>query len=69
MDNFNQYWESLTPEQKKNLALKARTSYNHLCQVYRGHAGVGGNLSWRLVNADKNISINWFKPKELQATG
>ena len=69
-NHFGQYWRSLNPGKKRQLALSANTSYNYLSLVANGYRGVGLNFGRRLANADPNIELDWFGDDEpLQATG
>jgi len=62
MDNrtFKKYWNSLSVEEKKELAIKADTSYAYLSQVASGHRNAGWKTIKNLNSADKNIDFSMF---------
>lgn len=68
MNNFSDYWRSLSPQEKKRLAKAATTSINYLSQVCGGHRNPGLNLARRLVAADPNISMVMFFDHTPQAS-
>lgn len=59
--NFLEYWQSLSPEQKANLAARSNTSIPYLSQVAHGHRKAGAGLIERLMVADKKISFQMMR--------
>lgn len=62
MDTFKNYWDRLTPDQKKELASAADTSTNHLSQVANGHRSIGNSLMARLMQADTDLVPHVLRP-------
>ena len=62
MRTFKDYWSSLKPPAKHDLANRAGTSYSTLNQVANGHRNAGMNLAARLKQADPNITDAMLRP-------
>lgn len=61
--NFRAFWQSLTPEQKRQLATEADTSVGYLHLVAGSHRRPGPEMAKRLVAASNGkLSLPVLRP-------
>jgi hypothetical protein len=59
---FKAYYHTLDAEAKKQLAKRAKTPVNYLCQLAGGHRSAGADIIRRLMKADSNITFEMMSP-------
>ncbi len=62
MNAFKSYWQTLKPEEKLDLALRAGTPANYLAQLAGGHRKAGASIIARLCQADPSITQAMLRP-------
>ena len=59
---FTDFWYSLSPDEKKELVVKAETSYEQLLHLASGRRSAGIVLFTKLCNADRRIGAEMLRP-------
>lgn len=58
-----EYWESLTPAQRRDWAARAGTSRAYLGQIVHGFRSASHGMAQALVRAsDGKVTLEWIRP-------
>jgi hypothetical protein len=59
---LREFWYGLSTTDRKLIADKANVSIGHVAQIVQGNRKLGLNVGFRLIHADKRITIKMCFP-------